>query len=94
MSYFVYILSNHNGQDLEIGVSDNPKRVVDDRRAAILNTPTAKAPPAYLVFFYKFDTEDEARDLESEILSKSWILQTRYINHANPEWHDLYYNLV
>lgn len=94
MSYFVYILSNHNGRELEIGVSVNPKRIVDEKRAFILENPTAKTPPAYLVFYYPFDSEDEARALESEILGQSWIHQTRYINQNNPEWHDLYHNIL
>ena len=93
MHYF-YILSNNAGTVLSTGVTSDLKRSVEERKAKRDAGATSRSDISYLVYFEGWDEESSAIAREAEIKGLSWLRQTLLINHDNPEWLDLYYELA
>ena len=91
---WVYILTNKRNGTLYIGVtSDLPQRVWQHREA-LIDGFTRKYGLKILVWFEHFDDLQDARrrDVQMKEWKRAWKIEL--IEKANPEWRDLYPDLL
>jgi putative endonuclease len=94
MSYYVYILANKKDGVLYIGVTGDLIKRVYEHKNNLVEGFTQKYHVHQLVHF------DETPDIESAITRekqmKKWRRQWKIelIEQSNPEWKDLYQDLV
>jgi len=92
--YYVYILASKRNGTLYIGVtSDIIKRVYEHKNGLIAGF-TKKYNVHMLVFYEIHSDINQAIIREKQI--KKWKRQWKLnlIEKSNPEWNDLYYNLI
>ncbi|MBZ0098275.1 MAG: GIY-YIG nuclease family protein [Taibaiella sp.] len=92
---YIYILNNKHRTTLYIGVSsDIIGRVYDHKDHRYKYSFTDKYNVEYLVYFETLDGIEEAIAREKEI--KKWRREKKdaLINSMNPEWKDLYDDVV
>lgn len=90
----VYLLTNQRNGTLYIGVtSDLPQRIWQHREGLIEGF-TRKYGCKRLVWYQHFDDLQDAR--RREVQMKEWkrAWKIELIEAANPEWRDLYFELV
>ncbi len=94
MNYYVYILTNWNNKVLYTGITNNLKRRVYEHKNHLADGFTEKYNATKLVYF------DYTTDVKSAIARekqiKGWTRQKKneLINGFNPEWKDLWENIV
>ena len=93
-SYYVYILTNARNSTLYTGITNNLIRRVYEHKNNQIEGFTKKYRINKLVYF------EETADVLSAIASKKRIKKWRrrwkieLIEKNNPQWRDLYYDLV
>lgn len=93
-SYYVYILTNRKDGTLYIGVTnDLVRRVFQHREAAILGF-TKKYNLKRLVYFEAFDDPENAILREKRMKKWRRKLKVELIERVNPEWRDLYSEIL
>ena len=92
-TYYVYILSNHAGAVLYVGVTSNLIARVQQQKAAATPSFTSKYKVNRLHFE---DTGDVAGAIEREKQLKAGSRRAKLelINGFNPEWRDLYDDVI
>lgn len=91
---FTYIISNHFGSVLYIGVtSDIRHRLWQHRTKFFPNSFSAKYNLSKLVFYKFFDTITEAIDYEKYLKGKSRKFKENVITELNPHWQDLTFEI-
>lgn len=90
----VYMMANHKTGTLYVGVtSDLPKRAWQHREGQV-DGFTKKYSCKRLVWFELHATMEHAITREKQIKGGSRVKKIALIEAANPEWRDLFFELV
>ncbi len=94
MSYWVYILASTQGGTLYVGVTNDLVRRTYEHREGLAEGFTRKYAVKRLVYFEPHDTAQQAIQREKNI--KHWPREWKIdlIIRNNPEWRDLYDEIV
>ena len=92
--YFVYILASKRNGTLYIGVTNNLARRVYEHQNNLVYGFTKKYGVHLLVYFEQYDEVIHAIQREKQL--KKWNRQWKIelIEKENPEWNDLYGQLI
>ncbi|MGQ9701419.1 MAG: GIY-YIG nuclease family protein [bacterium] len=92
--YYVYILSNKKNGTLYTGVTNDLVRRVYEHKHNLIEGFTKKYHVHRLVYFE--NTENVEAAIHREKCIKKWkrAWKIELIEKSNPEWKDLYYELV
>jgi putative endonuclease len=94
MPYYVYILASKENGTLYIGITNNLTRRVYEHRNDLIEGFTKKYGVHRLVYY---ETHEDVRvAIAREKQMKKWYRawKIRLIEESNPEWRDLYYELI
>ena len=93
-NYYVYLVTNKLHGTLYIGITDNLVRRGDEHRNGLIDGFTKKYNLKRLVYFEVFNCVEDAIHREKRL--KKWNRQWKIelIEKVNPEWTDLYEQLV
>ncbi|EMR13106.1 excinuclease ABC subunit C [Methylophaga lonarensis MPL] len=93
-NYYVYILSNASNQVLYIGVTSHLIRRIYEHKHHLIDGFTKKYNVKKLVYFEQTSDVDSAIAREKQL--KRWRREKKnhLISQSNPDWHDLYPDLV
>jgi putative endonuclease len=94
MTYWVYILASKPGRTLYVGVTNNLVRRVCEHREGLAESCTKRYGVKMLVYFEAHDTIAAALQREKNIKhwSREWKIDLIVKN--NPDWRDLYDEIV
>ena len=93
-NYYVYMLASKKNGTLYIGVTSNLSKRVYEHKRKLIDGFTKKYNVDKLVYY------EITEDVESAILRekrlKKWKRQWKVelIEQKNPEWNDLYYDII
>ena len=93
-SYFVYILASKPNGTLYIGMTNNLLKRVDQHKNNLVEGFTAKYGVHQLVYYEQYHNVNDAISREKQL--KKWARQWKLelIEKENPEWRDLFDELV
>ena len=93
-SYYVYILANKRNGTLYIGVTNGLIRRVYEHKTGLIDGFTKKYNVHQLVYYERFDDVKSAIKHEKRLKkwNRKWKLEL--IEKDNPEWKDLYEDLI
>ena len=95
MPGYFYILSNASNKVIyKDSTTDIIKRTYEHKNHLIKNSFTAKYNVTKLVYFEAYDDIRDARGREVQIGKWSRAKKDKLINKMNPEWKDLYWDLI
>ena len=94
MAYWVYILANKPGGTLYVGVTNNLIRRVYEHREGLAEGFTKRYGIKMLVYFEAHDTIAAALQREKNIKRWSREWKVDLILASNPDWKDLYHDIV
>jgi putative endonuclease len=94
MTYWLYILANKPGGTLYVGVTNNLIRRVYEHREGLAEGFTKRYGVKMLVYFEEHATIEAAIQREKDIKhwSREWKIDP--IVAKNPDWRDLYDEIV
>jgi putative endonuclease len=92
--YWVYILASRVGGTLYIGVTNDLVRRIYEHREGLVDGFTKKYALHRLVYFEQFDDVENAIRREKRLKSWNRAWKIRLIEQNNPNWIDLYYQIV
>lgn len=94
MSYWVYVLASGPGGTLYVGVTNDLVRRVYEHREGLVAGFTRKYAVKQLVYFEPHESILAAIQREQNIKhwSREWKIDL--IVQNNPDWHDLYDDIV
>jgi putative endonuclease len=94
MSFWVYILANHPGGTLYVGVTNDLIRRIFEHREGLAAGFTKRYGIKRLVYFENHGTAQAAIQREKNI--KHWPREWKIdlIVSMNPDWRDLYAEIV
>ena len=92
--YFVYILTNRRHTVLYTGVTNDLVRRVSEHRAKLTGGFTARYNVDKLVFYERTTDVNAAIAREKQIKGGSRRRKIALINDMNPDWRDLFEDLV
>ena len=93
-SYFVYILASKKNGTLYIGVTNDICRRVYEHKEKLVAGFTEKYNVSKLVYVEEFDNINEALHREKCIKKWNRKWKLRIIEEQNPDWNDLYENIL
>ena len=93
-TYSVYILANKRNGTLYIGVSSNLKKRIYEHKNGIIEGFTKKYKIHLLVYYELFNNVNEAITREKQLKKWNRKWKMELIEKANPQWKDLYDDLV
>lgn len=93
-SYFVYILASKKNGTLYIGVTNDICRRVYEHKEKLVAGFTEKYNVSRLVYVEEFDNINEALHREKCIKKWNRKWKLRIIEEQNPDWNDLYENIL
>ncbi len=93
-SYYVYILTNQYNTVLYTGVSDDLRRRIDEHKKKLVPGFTEKYNLNKLVYFEEGTDISQAIVREKQIKGGSRQKKIDLINRMNPEWRDLFEEIV
>ena len=93
-NYYVYILTRERNSVSYVGITNNLVRRVYEHKIGFVEGFTKKYNVKMLVYYEQF--EDVRDAIAREKLIKKWKRQYKInaIEGMNPEWKDLYFDLV
>ena len=91
---YVYILTDKNNKTLYIGVTSNLVRRIYEHRNHQLKGFTEKYNITKLVYYEEFLDIYQAVSREKQLKGKLRNKKLKLINNFNPEWKDLYPELI
>ncbi len=93
-TYFVYILASKRNGTLYIGVTSNLARRVYEHKNDIVEGFTKRHKVHTLVYYEHTGDVNGAINREKQLKKwrREWKL--KLIEESNPEWNDLYYDLI
>jgi len=93
-TYYVYILASKRNGTLYIGVTNNLTRRVYEHKNDLING-FAKKYKVHMLVYYEH-TNDINSAIQREKRLKKWKREWKIelIETMNPDWHDLYEELV
>ena len=93
-AYYVYILASKQNGNLYIGVTNSLIRRVYEHKAHHFDGFTKKYNVHNLVYYQTFDDITSAIQYETRLKKWNRKWKVRLIEQCNPEWKDLYEDLV
>jgi putative endonuclease len=94
MGGYIYILTNRPNGILYVGVTANLIRRVAEHREGIIKGFTKRYGLKRLVYFEPYDDIRTAIQREKNIKHWSRTWKVRLILASNPQWRDLFENLI
>lgn len=93
-SYYVYILASHRNGTLYIGVTKDLLKRVWEHKNKIIKGFTQKYGVDLLVYFEETNDINSAikREKQLKTWNRSWKLEL--IEKSNPNWRDLYRDII
>ena len=91
---FIYIMTNTNNTTLYIGVTNNIIRRVYEHKNKLVKGFTSKYNLTKLVYYEMIDDIINAITREKYLKGKKRDFKLSLINGFNPEWKDLYEDIV
>jgi len=88
--YYIYILTNRNGNVLYIGVTNDLVRRCFEHKNKLYKGFTEKYNVDKLVYYEIFDFIDDAIKREKQLKGYSRIKKDNLIDKVNPERNELY----
>ena len=92
--YYVYILTNKPRGTLYVGVTNDLVRRVYQHREGTIAGFTKRYGLKQLVYFDKHDTPTLSIQREKNIKHWSRLWKLDLINSSNPQWRDLYSDIM
>jgi putative endonuclease len=92
--YFVYILTNRHHTAPYVGVTNDLVRRVHEHRTKIASVFTARYNVDKLVFFEETSDVQAAIAREKQLKAGSREKKIALVNAMNPDWRDLFDDLV
>ena len=92
--YFVYIMASHRNGTLYIGVTNDLARRAHEHKNDLLEGFTKKYKVHRLVYFEETETIDSAIRREKQLKGWKRIWKLKLIEEINPDWNDLYEELL
>lgn len=93
-TYCVYILSSRKNGTLYIGMTDNLIRRVWEHKNKKVDGFTKKYGVYHLVYFEQHNNPESAIQREKQIKKWNRLWKIRLIEEKNPEWKDLYQDIL
>ena len=93
-TYCVYILSSQKNGTLYIRVTDNLRRRVWEHKNKKVDGFTKKYEIHHLVYFEQYNNPESAIDREKQIKKWNRAWKIELIEKKNPEWKDLYQDIL
>jgi len=93
-SYCVYILSSQRNGTLYIGVTNNLARRVWEHKNQKVDGFTKRYEVHHLVYYEIHESPESAITREKQIKKWNRLWKIRIIEEKNPEWKDLYQNIL
>ena|SRR5690348_14850289 len=92
--YYVYILASKRNGTLYIGITENLKKRVFEHKSDFIEGFTKQYKVHYLVYFEEHSNPTEA--IRREKLIKRWkrAWKLKLIEDKNPNWDDLYNQIL
>ena len=92
--YYVYILTNKSNKVLYAGVTNNLFRRIWEHKEKLIDGFTKKYNLTKLVYYE--ETADIREAIVHEKKIKGWLRKKKeaLIESTNPNWKDLYYELI
>jgi putative endonuclease len=92
--YYIYILASKKNGTLYIGVTNDLVRRISEHKNGINEGFTKKYNVKNLVYYETIDNINEA--IKREKAMKKWLRKWKIdlIEKANPEWKDLFFELI
>ena len=93
-TYYVYVLANKRNGTLYVGVTNNLVRRVYEHKNDIIKGFTTKYGVHMLVHYEQCDSVESAiqREKRLKVWHRKWKI--RLIEETNPEWKDLYNEII
>ncbi len=91
---YVYILSNKKNGTLYVGVTSDLIRRIYEHKERIFKGFSSKYHTSNLVYFEEYDDEITAIEREKQLKKAYRKYKLNLINQFNPEWNDLYKEIV
>ncbi len=93
-SYYVYILASKRNGTLYIGVTDNLVRRVYEHKNGFVNGFTDRYGVHRLIYYEQYESIESAIQREKRLKTWHRAWKIRLIEEKNPEWKDLYDDIV
>ncbi len=93
-TFYVYILTNKNNSVLYTGVTNNLVRRVFEHKEKLIDGFTKKYNCSKLVWYEQYLDAESAISREKQIKGGSRKKKEDLINKMNPQWKDLYEEIV
>jgi putative endonuclease len=91
----VYIMTNERNTTLYVGVTEDlQSRVHDHKEKNYPKSFTARYNLTKLIYHESFYSIEEAIEREKQIKSGSRAAKEKLINSMNPEWRDLFEDIM
>lgn len=94
MAYYVYILASQKEGTLYVGVTNDLIRRIHEHKSDAVDGFTKKYGIKTLVYFEETESIEAAIAREKHIKKWNRAWKIELIVRENPEWRDLYPNLV
>lgn len=91
---YIYILTNHRNGTLYTGVTSNLVQRIWQHKNKMLDGFTKKYDVSMLVYYELYDTMENAITREKQIKAGSRKKKLKLIETINPNWHDLYDEII
>jgi putative endonuclease len=92
--YYVYIMSNWNNKVVYIGITNNLKRRVYEHKTGIIEGFTKKYHVHKLVYFDSTTDVYSAITREKQIKGWKRARKNKLVEKKNPNWQDLYQQIL
>ncbi len=93
-TYYVYILSNKHHTVFYTGFTDDIARRVWEHKNKIYKGFTSKYNCDKLLYYEEFNNKEDALHREKQMKKYKRDWKFNLINSINPEWKDLYDDLI
>jgi putative endonuclease len=94
MQYYVYILASNKNGTLYIGVTSNLVKRIYEHKNELAEGFTKKYSVHKLVYFEITESVESAIAREKQLKKWNRAWKIRLIEKTNPEWLDLYMELI
>ena len=94
MQYYVYILASNKNGTLYIGVTSNLVKRIYEHKNELAEGFTKKYSVHKLVYFEITESVESAIAREKQLKKWNRAWKIRLIEKTNPEWRDLYMELI
>lgn len=92
--YYVYILTNKNNTVLYTGVTNDLIRRTYEHKSKLVGGFTKKYKITKLVYYECCTDPKSAISREKQLKGGSRSKKTQLISSLNPQWHDLYDDII